>query len=484
MIDLDQLDAQLERALTDDVRALRHSPPRPRFDHSPPSAVALPGSGPKTLAEKLASIDDDLDLDYAPPVPTPARHHVDVADYVDVSEPEPFGAGPEADGPAGSIDPADLIDFADPEPASARPAAMAPVRPAAPRPRPAPVMTDPPQAQAPVARLSEVPFFEKRPAEVAAPVPRRQAPPAPNAVPARERLRQAAVRQAHGFADDGALGAHGLAERIPALLAQGLLEDVDRDLATHATRASRLGSSDDRLAAATWRVMRSMLDGDADDARSTLQVVNALGHGDDRYWAQRLWLGLEWGDETEHFALLEHSRERSYRHDDLAWRGRLCLLLARMGRTDEAAREADAVLAGLQGQGPDGFADIVTNVAETVFALGDRARAAALQRLMPKVRDHLVVTGAGLACKGALTRFQAHVAWAARNAAAADRNFAAAADTHRALGARPLLARTLREWGATLAGRDDVRAQRCLDEAAALAPEVAGRAGRAPALAG
>ena len=494
MIDLDQLDAQLERALTDDVRAIRNSPPRPRFDHSPPSGFGLAGSGPKTLAEKLASIDDDLDLDYSPPVPTPARRYVDVADYVDVTEPEPVEA--PADLPADLVDPfdpEDLVDFEpepEPEPAPApAPAPRAATSSAPPRPRPAPVMTDPPVAQPRVPRMSDVPFFEKRPSEVAAAAPKRPAPPASNVVSARERLRQAAVRQAHGFGEDGTAGISGLTERIPALLAQGLLDDVDRDLAAHATMASRIGSSDDRLTAATWRVMRAVLDGDREDARSALQVVNALGHGDDRYWAQRLWLGLEWGDETEHFALLEHCWEQAYRYDNLAWRARLCLLLARMGRTEEAAREVDAVLAGLQGQTPDGFADIVTNVAEAVFALGDRTKAASLQRLLPKVRDHLVVTGAGLACKGALSRFQAHVASATGNAVAADRHFSAAADTHRALGARPLLARTLREWGATLAGRDDVRAQRCLDEATALARELglveaAGSAGRAPALAG
>ncbi|MFP5319241.1 MAG: hypothetical protein ACLGI2_13245 [Acidimicrobiia bacterium] len=485
MIDLDQLDAQLERALTDDVRALRSSPPRPRFDHSP-TTVATASGAPRTLAEKLASITDDLD---APaPAPAPARGYVDVADYVDVSEPEPQLplAGPHpgpAPEPVPRLDLDDLVDFAEPAPPpAARTARPAPPRPTAPQPRQAPVMTDPPPARPPVARLTGVPYFEKRPSELA-PASAPPTAPAPNLVSARERLRQAAVRQAHGLTDDGAPGSSALAARIPALLAQGLIDDLDRDLEAHAAMASAVGSSDDRLAAATWKVMRCALDGRRDEAQSALRVVNALGHGDERYWAQRFWLALEWGGEDERFAVLEHCWERAYRYDDLTWRGALCLLLARMGRTEEAAREVDAVLAALQGTTPEGFADIVTNLAEAVFVLGDRTRAAALQRPLTKVRDHLVVTGPALTCKGASARFQAHVAWATGNAAAADRHFAAAAESHRAMGARPLLARTLQEWGATLAGRDDVRAQRCLGESAAIADEL-GLAQPRPALAG
>jgi hypothetical protein len=155
-----------------------------------------------------------------------------------------------------------------------------------------------------------------------------------------------------------------------------------------------------------------------------------------------------------------------------------------MGRTDEAAREVDAVLAALQGRTPDGMTDILSSLAETVFLLGDATRAGSIQKMLGKARDHMVVTGPGLVCKGALSRFQGQVAAAVGNAAVADKHFSAAADTHRALDARPLLARTLREWGSTLAGRDDVRAQRCLAESAAIARELGLSELKAPALAG
>ncbi|HVL26601.1 MAG TPA: hypothetical protein VM390_00525, partial [Acidimicrobiales bacterium] len=69
MIDLDQLDAQLERALTDDVRALRSSPARPTFDRAAPPAIPASTGAPLTLAEKLASIADDLDDLDDPPRP-------------------------------------------------------------------------------------------------------------------------------------------------------------------------------------------------------------------------------------------------------------------------------------------------------------------------------------------------------------------------------------------------------------------------------
>jgi hypothetical protein len=43
--------------------------------------------------------------------------------------------------------------------------------------------------------------------------------------------------------------------------------------------------------------------------------------------------------------------------------------------------------------------------------------------------------------------------------ALADERFASAVELHRDLQAQPLLARTLREWGCSLIGRDNARAR-------------------------
>jgi hypothetical protein len=53
-----------------------------------------------------------------------------------------------------------------------------------------------------------------------------------------------------------------------------------------------------------------------------------------------------------------------------------------------------------------------------------------------------------------------------------DKAFAAAVEAHRRAGAHPLLARTLREWGRSLSGRDNSRARDCLEESAHLATQL------------
>jgi hypothetical protein len=235
---------------------------------------------------------------------------------------------------------------------------------------------------------------------------------------------------------------------------------------------------------------RALLEGRADDARTSLAAAlrRTRQSGDpdaeSRHLAQRFWLVLEWGDEDEQYELLDECRRRAYTHGEVPWRGALTLLLAHLGRRDEASRELEATVAECNALVPNAcWLDIVTNLAEAAFLLGDAERARTLREWLARIPDQLVAVGSGDVCKGSLRRYQAQVAAVLGASADADEGFRLAADVHRALGARPLLARTLHQWGRTLAGRDDLLSRRCLQEAEELADEL-GLAGRDRSAAG
>ena len=232
------------------------------------------------------------------------------------------------------------------------------------------------------------------------------------------------------------------------------------------------------------QVMQALLEGRVHDARRGLDDALRVGrHAADpearsRHLTQQFWLVLEWGDEDEQYALLDECRARAYTHGELPWLGALTLLLAHLERRDEASRELEAAIAECQSLPPSPCRlDILTNLAEAAFLLGDATRAALLRKWFATVPEQLVIVGGGAVCKGMLRRYRAQVAAVLGGWDEADKGFRAAVDAHRALGARPLLARTLRQWGGTLAGRDDLLARRCLQQSEELAAELGRAAG-------
>jgi hypothetical protein len=277
-----------------------------------------------------------------------------------------------------------------------------------------------------------------------------------------------------GAAGDVPASAEGY-PRIAELMVAGELDEADRHIAAHAA-VTRLGTTANKRDSAGWAAMRALLDGRRDDARVSIDqaFAYALATGDpdanERHWAHRFWYAAEWGDEQEQFAILDHCRERAYRHGDLAWRGLLTLQLARLARVDEAARELETTVKRLEGLRHDRvWLSVATDLAEAVALLGDARRAKVLAASFGAPRPALVVAGPPWICKGAYARFQAHIAWAMGDGAKADERFFVATETHRRLRADPLLARTLREWASSLTGRDDVAANRYLAESAGIA---------------
>jgi hypothetical protein len=226
------------------------------------------------------------------------------------------------------------------------------------------------------------------------------------------------------------------------MLELGLLDQVD----------ARIDSTPDRGDRVTWATMRALLDGREDAARSGLAELLALARATDdaplssRYWSQRFWCAYEWGSDAERYDVLDHCRERAYRFDDLGWWGNLTLLLATLGKADEASRAFDATWQLLAGAPKDRvWLDVVTNLIEGAAVLGDVARTALVHSTLVWPEGRLVVVGPALVCKGSVDRYRGLGFAAAGMRAEAGHCFSAAAAAHRAQGARPLLARTLHQ---------------------------------------
>ena len=279
----------------------------------------------------------------------------------------------------------------------------------------------------------------------------------------------------------------GHAARAAQLLAEGDRAGAEHHVAAHAALAAGRGGTAARDAAAL-ATMVALLDGREAEARSGNDAVLLLGReADDRqaldlYWAQRLWIVLEWGREDEHGELLDYCRERAYHDGDTAWTGAIALLLARSGGHDEARAAFDAASRALEtapantprrGVAPPAWLDLATDLAEAAALLGDAARAATVTRALARTAVPSVAIGRGWVCKGATARHRGLLAAALGRWDEADREYRAAIDVQRRLEAGPLLARTLVEWGRVLQGRDDLRSRSYLQEGTELGRRLA-----------
>jgi hypothetical protein len=265
-----------------------------------------------------------------------------------------------------------------------------------------------------------------------APVSARTPAPAPISPPPAPRAR----RRARPEPTAPAPGA-GVRE----LLELGLLDDVSACAAGAPNRRDQM----------TWATMRALLEGRSDAAHKGIAELDALAKAGDaeagtRAWIQRFWAAFEWGTDDERWDVLDHCRTRAYRYDDLDWWGNLTLLLAAMGKGDEGVRAFDAALATVATAARDAVRfDVVTNLVEAAVLLHDASRVALAGRELRTPTGRLVVVGDGVACKGSVDRYLGLVHAAVGDSAKAGGFFRSAESAHRALGAEPLVARTLQQ---------------------------------------
>jgi len=215
--------------------------------------------------------------------------------------------------------------------------------------------------------------------------------------------------------------------------------------------AARAAGAAHRRDQVTWVTMLALLEGRRDAVHRGITELEALAEAGDaeaaaRAWVQRFWAGFEWGTDDERLDVLDHCRTRAYRYDDLVWWGNLSLLLAAMGKPDEAVRAFDATLALIADAPRDAVRfDVVTNMVEAAAFLGDAGRIAVAGRELRTPTGRFVVVGDGVVCKGSVDRYLALLHGATGDSATAGGYFRSAEAAHRAAGAEPLLARTRRQ---------------------------------------
>ena len=276
------------------------------------------------------------------------------------------------------------------------------------------------------AQLADALTTAARPSPTAAwsaPVP---APVAPSPEPRRRSRARAAT----------------LPASAPELLGLGLLDEAAAAVAGGAHPRDAL----------TWTTMRALLEGRQDAARSGIEELRRLAQRTDdaeawdRYWVQRFWSVFEWGTVEDRYDVLDHCRDRAYRFDDLPWSGNLTLLLAATGKEDEARRAFDATQDLVARASTDGgLLDVVTNLVEAAALMGDAGRVAAAARMLRWREGRLVVVGAAAVCKGSVDRYLGLAHLALGDSVRAGECFRRAEATHRAIGAGPMLARTLQQ---------------------------------------
>ena len=170
-----------------------------------------------------------------------------------------------------------------------------------------------------------------------------------------------------------------------------------------------------------------------------------------------------------------------------AWRAALALLLAEMGRPEEARAEFERIASrGFDALPRDAnWLIAVTLLAEVCGALGDGRRAEALYALLLPYAGRNVVVGRAATCNGSASRLLGLLAAAMRRWDAAESHFADALEMHERMGTGPWRARTLVAWAEMLLARrargDKARARELLADAVLAAdalemPELAERA--------
>ena len=286
--------------------------------------------------------------------------------------------------------------------------------------------------------------------------------------------------------EDDELALEGFGWRLVDRLELGRVVQADDDIASHAALANSSGDPRHRRDAATWAVMRALLDGRFLDARSAMTDVMAFGQRarDPRIAtmvcaAQQYWLTLEWGSDDELSDLLESHRTQVPRAErGPAWRAALALLLARARRFDEARAELEQITDHeLETRPHDAvWLQMAACSVEAADLVGDTRVALALAPHLDPFADRVVVGSRGLVCLGAASRYAGLAVAMLEEWDLADRYFETALQLNRRLDSQPQLAHTQANWGHALMARgrrtDRKRGEAMMTAGASLADDL------------
>ncbi len=264
------------------------------------------------------------------------------------------------------------------------------------------------------------------------------------------------------------------------LVEAGDMEGADRALEAYGRLAAELGHPGYQWWDALLRAMRHFMAGRfADAERSAERVLGLAPRAQDEVVAQLITVQvLAVRKEAGELASLEAAvREAMKRYPPIqAWRCLLAYVYAETGQPERAREEFEPLVARLDELPRDHLWLIaIALLADAGAIIGDPAPAATLYRTLLPYRGRIVV-GLGGLYFGPADHHLALLARTTGDFTAAERHFQDAVATSRAMGARPWLGHTLREWAAAVAMRqlpgDREQGEALLEEATAIADEL------------
>jgi hypothetical protein len=240
-----------------------------------------------------------------------------------------------------------------------------------------------------------------------------------------------------------------------------------------------------RLVARSRRSTLAALTGDlagaAEFARQAFQIGQAASLPDAGavYWGQlfAVWLHADLPGEDEQWMERELRDLVARSHMSVAHAAALVQIEAAHGATEQARGRLDELIGtGLDTLRPDMlYVWALTLLARGCVLLRAAGHAPRLYRALAPYAGRVAVAAGAVMCSGSTDFYLAGLAALGDDVAAAERHYRAAAGCHRRLGARPMLAHTLREYALLLSQRaapgDLPAAAAALTEARAIAAD-------------
>jgi class 3 adenylate cyclase/tetratricopeptide (TPR) repeat protein len=257
------------------------------------------------------------------------------------------------------------------------------------------------------------------------------------------------------------------------------IEEADRSLDQFARLATELGQPMMVWAASYCQVCRILLAGRLPEAERLAQKALEQGVGAGQpdahslFGLQRFHIRFEQGRLSELIDRVARALEQ--KSEGAHVRALLALAYCELDRDDEARRVFEPLAVTLAERPVDvGWLYDVTTSAAVSAKLAHRSLAAPLLDLLAPYADQLA--GIGLLCAGSVSHYLGLLATTLTRFEEAEERFAAAAATHRRIGAPTWLARTRLEWARMLLARrrpgDVDRAQDLLGQAIVTAREL------------
>lgn len=269
----------------------------------------------------------------------------------------------------------------------------------------------------------------------------------------------------------------GIFWRIIDQLEAGDMASVDHDIGAYGRLAEQWRQANYRWYAGVARAMRALLAGELEEGRRLAQESFAEGERAQGanavlfFATQQIEISRLEGDLSP---LVEPARDFVRKYPAIpAWRAALAALYADLGQQDEARVELDRLAA-------KSFADVPRDanfllvgyfLAEVVWTVEDKERAALLHEMLEPYAEHNVVVGNAALCFGSVSHSLGRLAALLGRDEEAATHFERALEANRRLGARPSEARTQIAWAEALLGpgaatKERVERARSLLEAA------------------